>query len=58
VTTLGPGYRYQPFWSPDSKKIAFLDHAQVFQILEVENGRITPVDTGLTWLHGQRQRSR
>ena len=55
VTTLGPGYRYQPFWSPDSKKIAFLDHAQVFQILDVENGRITPVDTGLTWLHGQRQ---
>jgi tricorn protease len=55
VTTLGPGYRYQPFWSPDSKKIAFLDHAQVFQILDVESGRITPVDTGLTWLHGQRQ---
>ena len=55
VTTLGPGYRYRPFWSPDSKKIAFLDHAQVIRIVDVESGGLTPVDTGLTWLHGQRQ---
>jgi tricorn protease len=55
VTSLGAGYRYQPFWSPDSKKLAFLDHAQVIRIVDVESGRLTPVDTALTWLHGQRQ---
>jgi tricorn protease len=55
LTSLGAGYRYQPFWSPDSRKIAFLDHAQVIRILDVESGRLTPVDTGLTWMHGARQ---
>jgi tricorn protease len=55
VTSLGAGYRYQPVWSPDSKKIAFLDHAQVIRIVEVESGRLTALDTALTWLHGQRQ---
>jgi len=55
VTSLGAGYRYAPFWSPDSKKIAFLDHAQVIRILDVESGRLTPVDTGRTWLHPQRE---
>jgi tricorn protease len=55
VTSLGAGYRYAPFWSPDSKQIAFLDHAAVIQILDVASGRITPVDTGRTWLHPQRE---
>jgi len=55
VTALGAGYRYAPFWSPDSKQIAFLDHAQVIRILDVESGRLTPVDTGRTWLHPQRE---
>jgi tricorn protease len=27
VTKLGPGYRYQPQWSPDSKKVVFIDQA-------------------------------
>ncbi|MDH4351156.1 MAG: peptidase S41, partial [Gemmatimonadota bacterium] len=55
VTSLGAGYRYAPFWSPDSKQIAFLDHAQVIRIVDVESGRLTAVDTGLTWLHPQRE---
>jgi tricorn protease len=27
ITKLGPGYRYQPQWSPDSKKLVFIDQA-------------------------------
>jgi tricorn protease len=27
LTKLGPGFRYRPFWSPDSKKLVFLDQA-------------------------------
>ena len=27
VTKLGPGFRYAPYWSPDSKKIVFADQA-------------------------------
>jgi tricorn protease len=55
LTSLGAGYRYAPFWSPDSKRIAFLDNAQVIRILDVASGALTVIDTGRTWLHGQRE---
>ena len=51
LTRLGPGYRYRPFWSPDSKRIAFIDHTQAIQVLDIESGRLTAVDRGLYWLH-------
>lgn len=50
ITSLGPGFRYQPYWSPDSKKLAFVDKAMVIQILDVESGKITRVDKGL-WMY-------
>jgi len=55
VTSLGPGYRYRPQWSPDSKKIAFIDHTQTIRIVDVGNGHLTEVDRALSWLHGQRE---
>jgi tricorn protease len=55
LTGYGPGYRYRPYWSPDSKKIAFIDHTQTIQIYDLDGGRTTEVDRGLTWLHGARQ---
>jgi tricorn protease len=51
LTELGPGYRYQPHWSPDSTKIAFIDNTQTIQVLDVESKKITRVDEGLFWLH-------
>lgn len=51
LTRLGPGFRYRLFWSPDSKRIAFIDHAQTIQVLEVETREITRIDNGLQWLH-------
>lgn len=53
VTALGPGYRYQPFWSPDSTRIAFIDHSQTIRVLEVESGALTEVDRALHWIHPQ-----
>ncbi|MFN0012416.1 MAG: S41 family peptidase [Phycisphaerales bacterium] len=32
LTTMGPGFRYSPTWSPDSKRIAFVDKAGMVQV--------------------------
>ena len=50
VTTLGPGYRYTPQWSPDSESLAFVDKAMQIQIVDRATGRVTPVDKGL-WMY-------
>lgn len=55
LTSLGAGYRYRPFWSLDSKKIAFIDHTQTIKVLDVESGQLTEVDRGLYWLHSTLQ---
>jgi len=53
VTTLGPGFRYAPQWSPDSKKLAFIDHAMRIRIYDDGNGKVTDVDKSPDWLdHG------
>jgi tricorn protease len=44
LTDLGPGFRYTPFWSPDSKKLAFIDQTNTISLLEIEGGKITRVD--------------
>ena len=49
LTELGQGFRYQLFWSPDSKKIAFIDHRQTIQIYEMETKNLIEFDT-LNWL--------
>jgi tricorn protease len=36
LTTLGPGYRYHPQWSPDSKRIAFIDQAMRINLFDFE----------------------
>jgi tricorn protease len=45
LTQLGKGFRYHIFWSPDSKKIGFIDHKHDIQICDVETGHLTTVDT-------------
>jgi tricorn protease len=51
LTELGPGFRYPLFWSPDSKKIAFIDQAQEIRVIDVESRKLTEVDKGLWMLH-------
>jgi len=51
LTSLGPGFRYRLFWSPDSTKIAFIDHTQTIQIYDLEADAFTEIDKGLWMLH-------
>ncbi|MDH4220150.1 MAG: PDZ domain-containing protein [Candidatus Aminicenantes bacterium] len=49
LTQLGKGFRYQIFWSPDSKKISFIDYAHDIQIFDMETSQMTKVDN-IDWL--------
>lgn len=44
LTTLGPGYRYNPNWSPDSKYITFTDQAGSLYLVTVESGETKLLD--------------
>jgi len=52
LTSLGPGYRYRPYWSPDSKKLAFVDHAKRIYVHDVERKRTTEIDRDMWMTHG------
>ncbi len=52
LTNYGPGFRYNLFWSPDSKKLAFIDKAMKIQIYDIESGVTTIVDHAIHFLHG------
>ncbi len=54
VTRLGPGYRYALFFSPDSKKVAFVDQAMVLRWCDIATGAVTAMDRGL-WLYDEVQ---
>ena len=54
MTSLGPGFRYPPQWSPDSKKLAFIDQAMRIRIYDDGTGKVTDVDKSPDWMaHGQ-----
>ncbi|MBS0196699.1 MAG: PDZ domain-containing protein [Planctomycetes bacterium] len=44
VTTLGPGFRQDIIWSPDSKHLTFTDEVGRLQLCEVGTGTIKTVD--------------
>ena len=52
LTAMGPGFRYTPQWSPDSRRIAFIDQAQHIQVFDRETGTLSQVDQGLWMTHG------
>jgi tricorn protease len=52
VTNFGPGYRYNLFWSPDSRKVAFIDKTMKIKIVELSNGAATEVDKSSSFSHG------
>ncbi|MBE3034004.1 MAG: PD40 domain-containing protein, partial [Actinobacteria bacterium] len=53
VTSLGAGYRYAPYWSPDSKTVVFIDQAMRIRTVEIENGRTAELDQSPDWIaHG------
>lgn len=50
LTSFKSGFGYQPFWSPDSKKIAFIDKAMRIRIYDRDQKKVIDVDKGL-WLY-------
>ncbi len=44
LTSYGPGYRYQIFWSPDSKKMVFIDKAMNIYIYDMDKDKTTKVN--------------
>jgi len=49
ITTGGDTYKYQPIWSPDSKKLLWADKKQRLQFVEVASGKRTDVDQATAW---------
>lgn len=52
ITNLGPGFRYSQYWSPDSKKIVFIDQEGVIQLLDIDSKKVTKIDQLLNVTHG------
>jgi tricorn protease len=56
LTNLGSGWRYQPQWSPDSKKIVFIDSSMRIWLHNLETKETVQVDKQLYYYHGDLQR--
>ena len=52
LTSMGPGFRYEPFWSPDSKKLAFIDQAMKIWYYDREADKLTEIDQAKFMMHG------
>ncbi len=52
VTDYGAGYRYALSWSPDNKKLAFIDKAGKIKVYDIASGSTADVDQGLYFSHG------
>jgi tricorn protease len=50
LTQLGPGFRYSPCWSPDSKKLVFIDQAMRVQLHDLEKKETREIARQL-WLY-------
>jgi len=51
-TKLGAGYRYTAQWSPDSRKLVFIDQTMRVRMLELEGAKLTEIDKELWSYHG------
>ncbi len=50
LTSLGEGYRYKLFWSPNSKALAFIDQTMTVYIYDMDKNSTVKVDHQL-WLY-------
>ena len=49
---MGAGFRYRPYWSPDSKKVAFVDEDKKVYVFDVESRSATQIDEDMWMTHG------
>jgi tricorn protease len=52
LTHLGAGFRYRPYWSPDSKKMVFIDQAMKVHLHDLEKKETTEMDHELDRFEG------
>ncbi|MDX1479251.1 MAG: PDZ domain-containing protein, partial [Saprospiraceae bacterium] len=52
VSQLGPGFRYHIYWSPDSKKVSFVDQTMTFYVFNIETRTLDRVGQDLTLFEG------
>lgn len=52
LTAYGKGFRYNLFWSPDSKKLVFIDQAMKIKMFDMESGKTSELDQALRFMHG------
>ncbi len=46
VTHLGPGFRYHISWSPDGKRVVFVDQTMRINLCDLDTGKIRQLDKG------------
>lgn len=51
LADFGPGFRYNPFWSPDGSRIAIFDQEQVLWVVDAATGAKRRVDQGKWGYH-------
>ena len=52
LTSMGAGYRYSIHWSPDSKKVVFIDQAMKINLYDIDKERLTIIDQARYLFHG------
>ena len=52
LTDYGPGYRYQLYWSPNSKMLAFIDKAMEIYVYDLDKDKTVKVDKQLFFYEG------
>ncbi len=52
LTQLGPGFRYRPAWSPDSKKLVFIDQKMAVQLHDLDKKQTRQIARQL-WMYNE-----
>ncbi|MEN0046271.1 MAG: PDZ domain-containing protein [Bacteroidota bacterium] len=52
LTSLGAGFRYNLYWSPDSEKLAYVDQTMTIQIYDMKNKVVVPVEQDISLFEG------
>lgn len=46
ITSFTSGFNYSIFWSPDSKKVMYVDQTMAINLIDVNSGKVTKADSG------------
>jgi len=52
LTSMGSGYRYNIFWSPNSKRMAFVDQAMNINLYSMESNTVEKIDKDISLFEG------